>query len=316
VVAPPVTAAAPSPGAPAPAAAAPPAPAPALAAGFVGDLDEVEMAKVARAAPFIAAAFASQSPESHMVAYGEDEENSSMSGGYFGVILRSVTIDGWVVIGILGIMFAVALVVMITKAIYVNKTARANRPFLDLFTRYGADFDTLRVQVEAADDHSMDDSILYRVYRAADEELVRRTEASRTGYLVLSPQAIASIRAGLDRVAQQEVEKLNSLLVLLTIAISGGPFLGLLGTVVGVMITFAAIAASGDVNINAIAPGIAAALVATVAGLAVAIPSLFGYNYLTARIKDLTAQMRGFVDELVTRLGETYIGRPERLAAE
>jgi len=61
-------------------------------------------------------------------------------------------------------------------------------------------------------------------------------------------------------------------MVMLTIAISGGPFLGLLGTVIGVMITFAAIAAAGDVNVNAIAPGIAAALAATVAGLAVAIP--------------------------------------------
>ena len=56
------------------------------------------------------------------------------------------------------------------------------------------------------------------------------------------------------------MQRLNRLMVVLTIAISGGPFLGLLGTVVGVMITFAAIAASGDVNVNAIAPGIAAAL--------------------------------------------------------
>ena len=78
----------------------------------------------------------------------------------------------------------------------------------------------------------------------------------------------------------KESQRLNRLMVMLTIAISGGPFLGLLGTVVGVMITFAAIAASGDVNVNAIAPGIAAALVATVAGLGVAIPALFGYNYL------------------------------------
>src|SRR5262249_14063222 len=60
---------------------------------------------------------------------------------------------------------------------------------------------------------------------------------------------------------------------------------GLLGTVVGVMITFAAIAASGDVNINAIAPGTAAALVATVAGLGVAIPCLFGYNYLNTKVR-------------------------------
>ena len=115
-----------------------------------------------------------------------------------------------------------------------------------------------------------------------------------------------TLRAKLDRSTAYETRKLNSLMVLLTIAIAGGPFLGLLGTVVGVMITFAAIAAAGDVNVNAIAPGIAAALVATVAGLAVAIPALFGYNYLITRIKDLTTEMHVFTDEFVTRLAETY----------
>jgi biopolymer transport protein ExbB len=93
-------------------------------------------------------------------------------------------------------------------------------------------------------------------------------------------------------------------MVLLTIAIAGGPFLGLLGTVIGVMITFAAIAAAGDVNINAIAPGIAAALLATVTGLAVAIPSLFAYNYFNVRIRDASADMTGFVGETITRIGE------------
>ena len=96
------------------------------------------------------------------------------------------------------------------------------------------------------------------------------------------------------------------MMVLLTICIAGGPFLGLLGTVVGVMITFAAIAAAGDVNVNAIAPGIAAALVATVAGLTVAIPALFGYNYLTSKIGELTSDMQVFIDELVTRIAENH----------
>ena len=89
-------------------------------------------------------------------------------------------------------------------------------------------------------------------------------------------------------------------------SVHGGPFLGLLGTVVGVMITFAAIAAAGDVNVNAIAPGIAAALLATVAGLGVAIPALFGYNYLASRIKNITIAMQIFVDEFVTRTAELY----------
>lgn len=87
------------------------------------------------------------------------------------------------------------------------------------------------------------------------------------------------------------------------------------------MITFAAIAASGDVNVNAIAPGIAAALVATVAGLGVAIPALFGYNYLISRIKDLTSDIQVFVDEFVTKMAEFYSAdRPDpierRIAAE
>jgi hypothetical protein len=63
------------------------------------------------------------------------------------------------------------------------------------------------------------------------------------------------VKAAIDADMVRETHRLNSQMVLLTIAISGGPFLGLLGTVVGVMITFAAIAAAGDVNVNAIAPG-------------------------------------------------------------
>jgi biopolymer transport protein ExbB len=115
-----------------------------------------------------------------------------------------------------------------------------------------------------------------------------------------------AIRASLDGGLVRETQALNRNMVLLTIAISGGPFLGLLGTVVGVMITFAAVAAAGDVNVNAIAPGIAAALAATVAGLGVAIPALFGYNYLLTQIKNATGNIHVFIDEFVTKLAEFY----------
>jgi biopolymer transport protein ExbB len=120
--------------------------------------------------------------------------------------------------------------------------------------------------------------------------------------LPVPPEAWNLIRVRLDSQVVRESQRLNSNMVLLTIAIAGGPFLGLLGTVMGVMITFAVIAATGDVNINSIAPGIAAALLATVAGLAVAIPSLFAYNYLLTRIKDIIADMRVFTDEFLALL--------------
>jgi biopolymer transport protein ExbB len=125
----------------------------------------------------------------------------------------------------------------------------------------------------------------------------------------LSSEALQAIQTALDAILVRETQRLNSKMVLLSIAIAGGPYLGLLGTVVGVMITFAVIAASGDVNINAIAPGIAAALLATVAGLAVAIPALFAYNYLTVQIKDVIADMRVFSDEFIAMIAEKSADR-------
>jgi biopolymer transport protein ExbB len=115
-----------------------------------------------------------------------------------------------------------------------------------------------------------------------------------------------AIRATLDGGLTREVQRLNSNLVFLTIGIAGGPYLGLLGTVIGVMITFAVIAKSGAVEVNSIAPGIAGALLATVAGLAVAIPALFAYSYISSRIKDAVSEMQIFIDEFVAKIAEAF----------
>jgi len=87
--------------------------------------------------------------------------------------------------------------------------------------------------------------------------------------------------------------------------VSGAPFLGLLGTVVGIMITFATIALQGDVNVSTIAPGVAAAITTTVAGLVVAIPAMFAYNFLTLRIRSLTTAMELFNNELLGRIAQS-----------
>ncbi|WP_421731945.1 MotA/TolQ/ExbB proton channel family protein [Brevundimonas sp.] len=158
-----------------------------------------------------------------------------------------------------------------------------------------------------------------RLYQIGRQELgVRLAEGQASGSrFAIRPQSIAAIRSALDAGQVREGQKLNKWMVLLTIAISGGPFIGLLGTVLGVMITFASVAAAGEVNINAIAPGIAAALLATVAGLAVAIPALFGYNYLLSRVEDISADNQIFVDELEKRIAETWQDAPASpLAAE
>ncbi len=302
-------------------------------AGFVGDVDELHIDKVARPAGFIKFAAIEQGPETaKLIAFSGDEETASWLSGYFAVILKSVTLDGWVVIGILMIMAVVSWMVMYDRVSYLSRQAKANARFMKSFKEVGADLTmldrgdsdeiaTLGGRLGADDADMMRASALYRVYHIGASEIRHRFALSGARVPVLTATSIAAIRASLDSGVVKEMQKLNRLMVVLTIAISGGPFLGLLGTVVGVMITFAAIAASGDVNVNAIAPGIAAALVATVAGLGVAIPALFGYNYLISRIKDLSNDIQVFVDEFVTKMAEFYdADRPgpvdHRIAAE
>jgi biopolymer transport protein ExbB len=198
---------------------------------------------------------------------------------------------------------------MATKTLYLNRVARGNASFLERFYKESADPAAIERRMEKSGDAEFGISTLADLYHQGMQETLKRFDSQTVSagrVQTLSPQSIEAIRATLDAGLTRDLQQLNKSMVWLTVSIAGGPFLGLLGTVVGVMITFAAIAASGDVNINAIAPGIAAALVATVAGLGVAIPCLFGYNYLSSRIKEIAADMRVFVDEFVTRIAETY----------
>jgi biopolymer transport protein ExbB len=133
---------------------------------------------------------------------------------------------------------------------------------------------------------------------------------SKRGFDGLSGRSIQAIRASLEGGLTREVQKLNDKMVFLTISIAGGPYVGLLGTVMGVMITFAVIAKHGEVDVNSIAPGIASALLATVAGLGVAIPALFIYSYLNSRIKDVSTTMHLFIEEFVTKMAEFYREEP------
>jgi biopolymer transport protein ExbB len=293
---------------------------------LTGDVDEVEVSKVARSAEWIKASALGQGMDANVVVYGADGQREA--GGqttYFVTIAKNLTADGWVVIGICMAMLVIALLIMIVKAFFLSRVEKANARFLKEFRRLSADDATALDEATEEEDEDLDDapsmaslandqnkygaSTLYRLYHHGVREVNKRVTAqslSAAHANILSPQSIDAIRAAMDGTMTRLQQSLSSQMVLLTIAISGGPFLGLLGTVIGVMITFAAIALSGDVNVNAIAPGVAAALAATVAGLAVAIPALFGYNWLNTRIKSISADNRVFVDEFVTLLAEQY----------
>ena len=271
-----------------------------LGEGYAGEIDEMQMANVARSAEWLKLSASAQGMDSQLlkVEAGDDEDGESGGPNYIVILVNSLTIDAKVVIGILAVMFGISTWVMIKKAKLVSVTDKDNNLFIARFQNAGNDLLSLDQGA------NYENSTLYRLYVAGLREIRKRELAGQE--LSLSGAAMDAIKATIDADLVRETQKQNAGMVLLTIAISGGPFLGLLGTVVGVMITFAAIAAAGDVNVNAIAPGIAAALLATVAGLGVAIPALFGYNYLASRIKNITIAMQIFVDEFVTRTAELY----------
>ena len=102
----------------------------------------------------------------------------------------------------------------------------------------------------------------------------------------------------MERVVSEKAAELRKNIVFLATCTTISPFLGLLGTVWGIMIAFLDIAAKGSANISVVAPGIADALITTIAGLFVAIPSVIGYNYLTSRVRQIVERCNNFSLEL------------------
>jgi biopolymer transport protein ExbB len=232
-------------------------------------------------------------------------------------ISKSLTFDGWVVIWLCGILAVIGWGVAIGKLIYLTKIDRSSKVFLkqwenistDITALDHADEDSVKSMggnTSRKDQKAMKESPLFHLYHLGSQEIQHRIHNAKGSFNGLSERSISSIRALLDGGATRETQKLQSKLVFLTIGIAGGPYLGLLGTVIGVMITFAVIAKSGQVEVNSIAPGIAGALLATVAGLAVAIPALFAYSYIASRIKDAVTDMESFIDEFVAKMAEHY----------
>jgi biopolymer transport protein ExbB len=299
----------------------------AVAGGFAGELDELEISKTARAPGFVKLAALSQGTgdkAAKLLTFSNDE--SSGGGGENELtkqlslitdISKSLTFDGWIVIGLCAILATIGMGVAVMKFAYLNKISKATKAFLVQWKELAANLHVLDHGDEASINSMggqatpkvqkiMRQSPLYQIYQIGSSEIQDRLSSEGENFKGLSGRSMQSIRATLDGGMVRQVQKLNSSLVFLTIGIAGGPYLGLLGTVIGVMITFAVIAKSGAVEVNSIAPGIAGALLATVAGLAVAIPALFAYSYISSRIKDAVNEMQIFINEFVAKIAEFY----------
>ena len=271
--------------------------------GFVGAIDELRLSKVARPAALLLADATSQGAESKLVAYGVDEEQSGFGFGSLGFLLNAVPLDAWVIIAVLVLMMFQSWVIMIRKNRTVTRVSNANEAFREQFANVGTRLELFADDRELAT--RLEHSSLWRLYLVAVKEIrTRRAQGADTSSV--SAATIEAIRCSMDGVRTRENQQLSAKLSTLSNAIAGGPYIGLLGTVLGIMVVFLGTAMAGDVNINAIAPGMAAALLATAMGLFVAIPALFGYNRLITRNKEVSADMRVFVDEFITRLAEMH----------
>jgi hypothetical protein len=119
----------------------------------------------------------------------------------------------------------------------------------------------------------------------------------------------------MEREISSQIFVIEERIGMLATAVSLAPFLGLFGTVWGVMIAFCGVASAGSANIQALAPGVAGALLTTVAGLVVAIPSLVGYNFLTQMIRKITVSMDNFSESFMARLKLEQLNAKENTPA-
>lgn len=270
-------------------------------APFTGAIDEVRLSKVARADALLLADAVSQGAESRLTVFGADEQQAGKS--HFGFILAAMPLDAWIVVGLLGLMMVLSWAIMIGKGRSYGATSRANAAFIEHFREAaGAPLDRLAVSNTVPQEVRADSS-LWRLYEVAIDEMRRRHDR---GYdlSAVSSATIGAIRAAMDGVMVRETERMSKRMNWLSTTIEGAPYVGLFGTVIGIMLVFVVAAMAGAVDINSVAPGMAAALLCTAAGLGVAIPALFGYNWLASRSDAIGADMAVFVDEFVTRLAE------------
>lgn len=261
---------------------------------FSGEFDEFSIAGTPRTAAWIKASFSSQGLQANLAAIAPELSNDTgfLPSYYLKTIMANITLDGWLIIGLLIFLGIASMLVLLGKIFFFLLSNKDNKAFQAYFSKND---NVLAQQVQEA---TFENSPLYRIYRTGCHTLTAiLAKTDRDADQRINDREMNLVKASLEKGYVRETKGLNNWLVVLTLAISGGPFLGLLGTVWGVMNTFAAMAEAGEANIMAIAPGVASALSTTVFGLIVAIPALFGYNYLAGKIKDQTAEIGIFIDE-------------------
>jgi len=228
------------------------------------------------------------------------------------------TVAGKAVLAALAIGSIFSWSIMITKMRVVQFARKQSARFLAAFRQ---DRQPLRLFEKNA---RFSGAPMFNVYRAGCQELsfhlVGSTEVDETFRSRLdtaekvTPAQMHTVAAAMERAVGETALGLESQMILLATAVSGAPFLGLLGTVWGVMDTFTDVAVAGSPNLATMAPGVSGALITTVTALLVAIPAMFGYNFLVTSIRAMIVQMDNFAAELASEFEHRFVDHTTRTA--
>ncbi len=203
---------------------------------------------------------------------------------------------GKVVIFILGICSIIAWTVMLGKYLDLSKLRSQNRRYERLLSK---ESHLLALDPERPGRGS---GPYYNIVREAIEAFYRYGDDVGSADTHRATLRMGHVENALQRGVADQIIRYESKMVVLGSIVTGAPFLGLLGTVWGVMDAFGGMAGAGSASLQSLAPGVSGALLTTVAGLVVAIPSVFGYNYLLQQTKISVVELENFASTVADRI--------------
>ncbi len=210
------------------------------------------------------------------------------------------TVMAKVVFGLLVLMSIVSWAIMISKLLQYRRADSDGEEFLEIFRRSKRFSEVNAAAGRLANSPVV--GLFQSGYAEIDAQVKAAQEAAQGSGAAPASFRVKSLE-GVERSLRRAIAVERSVLArgtpFLATTASASPFIGLFGTVWGIMVAFSEIGATGSTSITAVAPGIAEALINTAAGLAAAVPALVGFNYFAARLRDMQSQMQDFILEFM-----------------
>ncbi len=225
-------------------------------------------------------------------------------------LVHMVTGSGLIVQSVLYILVGFSVAswgVILFKLLQIYRARKQSARFIDVF------WDTKNLTAIHTASQDLKESPVAQVFRAGYQELARlsrtKRQPSSEGIAADSTDlgGVENVERAMKRATRQQITQLERAITFLATTASATPFIGLFGTVWGIMNAFLGLSQTQTSSIQAVAPGIAEALIATAAGLVAAIPAVMAYNYFARQIRVLSAEMENFSSEFLNIAGRHFL---------